>query len=142
MKNDSVEFSFQDLGLEVVTLEETIRDDEMKFKAKMRNGNQIKEVELRMTISEENNNPPKAEKQEYYEQGTILNPIKLEEDNELNYEEEFDLGEQAMSSDGASGTAVEAVGVGPKQKEDDEDDYEEEEEDSDDGGRQRGRGKS
>ena len=95
MKNDSVEFSFQDLGLEVVTLEETIRDDEMKFKAKMRNGIQIKEVELRMTISEENNNPPKAEKQEYYEQGTILNPIKLEEDNELNYEEEFDLGEQA-----------------------------------------------
>jgi len=86
-KNDSIEFTFQD---QVVSLEESILDDEMWFKASMKNGNQIKKVELRMTINtvhEENNNPVKAEEQEFdeFEQpGSFLNPIKLEEDsNEL-----------------------------------------------------------
>ena len=63
-KNDSIEFSFQD---HVVSLEESIQDDEVRFKATMKNGNQIKEVDLRMTlktVSEENNNPLKAEKRE------------------------------------------------------------------------------
>ena len=44
-KNDSIEFTFQD---RVVSLEESIQDDEMRFKATMKNGNQFKEIELRM----------------------------------------------------------------------------------------------
>ena len=58
-KNDSIEFTFQD---RVVSLEESIQDDEMRFKATMKNGNQFKEIELRMclkTVNEENNNPLK-----------------------------------------------------------------------------------
>ena len=54
-KNDSIEFNFQD---QVVSLEESIQDDEMLFRASMKSGNQIKEVEFRMnvkTVSEENN---------------------------------------------------------------------------------------
>ena len=82
-KNDSIEFDFKD---NVVFLEESIQDDELRLKATMKNGNQIKQVELRMTISEENNNPLKAEMQEYYEQGTVLNPLKLQlADDESKY---------------------------------------------------------
>ena len=77
-KNDAIEFTFQD---QVVSLEESIKDDELSFKATMKNGNQIKEVELKMTLKE-NNNPVKAEKPEYHEQGSVLDPIKLEEENE------------------------------------------------------------
>ena len=79
---DSIEFTFND---QVIKLEESIQEDNMMFKATMKNGNQIKEVELRMTVktvSVENNNPVKAEKQEYCEQGSLLNPVKLEEDND------------------------------------------------------------
>ena len=38
-----------------------------------------------MTLSEENNNPDKAEKHEFYEQTSVLNPIQLEaeENNKL-----------------------------------------------------------
>ena len=55
-KKDSIEFSFQD---SVVSLEESFEDDKMRFKAIMKTGNQIKEVELKMTlkiIPEANNN--------------------------------------------------------------------------------------
>ena len=78
-KNDSVEFTFH----EVVALEESIQDDEMMFKATMKKGNnQIKEAELKVTLKtvseeREKNNPAKEEKQEYYEQGSLLDPIKL-----------------------------------------------------------------
>ena len=105
-KNDSIEFTFQDQVL-IVSLEESIQDEEMSFKATMKNGNQIKKVELKMTIGtvseeKENNNHVKAEKQdqEYYEQGSLLNPIKLEEtNNEMKYaqEEEFEMRENAES---------------------------------------------
>ena len=82
-KNDSIEFTFQD---QVLTLEESFQDDKMKFKATMKNGNKIKEVELKMTLKtvpDEKNDDLKLkpEKQEYFEQGSLLNPIKLEEDN-------------------------------------------------------------
>ena len=83
-KNDTVEFTFQD---QVVSLEESIKDDELSFEATMKNrNNQIKEVNLKVTlktVSEENNNPDKAEKQEFHEQGSSLGPVKLEEENEL-----------------------------------------------------------
>ena len=79
-KNDSIEFTFQD---QVVSLEESFQDDKMSFKATMKNGNQIKEVELKMSLKivpeNENNNSlykVKAQKQEYFEQGSLLNPIK------------------------------------------------------------------
>ena len=78
---DSIEFTFND---HVTKLEESIQEDEMTLKVTMTNGNQIKEVELRMTlkkVSEENNNPVKAEKKdkEYNEQGSLLDPVSLEE---------------------------------------------------------------
>jgi len=98
---DSVEFTFND---QVTKLEESIQKDELRLKATMKNGNQIRSVELRMTlktVSEENNNPVKAEKQEYHEQGSLLDPIKLEEENnELTdaYSEETELGEKAELS--------------------------------------------
>ena len=98
---DSIEFTFND---QVTKLEESIQEDELRLKATMKNRNQIKEVELRMTlktVSEENNNPVKAEKQEYCEQGSLLNPVKLEEDNdELTdpHGEDSELGEKAESS--------------------------------------------
>ena len=86
-KNDSIEFTFQD---QILSLEESIQDDKMRFKASMKKGNQVKEVELRMTLKtvpEEINNLVKTEKQEYYEyeqQGSLKDPIKLEKDsNEL-----------------------------------------------------------
>ena len=65
-KNDSIEFTFQD---QILSLEESIQDDKMRFKASMKKGNQVKEVELRMTLKTvpEENNLVKAEKQEYYE---------------------------------------------------------------------------
>ena len=101
-KNDLIEFTFQD---GVVSLEESIQDDEMSFKATMKNGNQIKKVELKMTIEtvseeKENNNPVKTEKQdqEFYEQGSLLNPIKLEEtnnDTKYAHQEECELRENA-----------------------------------------------
>ena len=77
---DSIEFMFKD---QVVSIEESIQGDKMMFKATMKNGNQIKEVELKMTIktvSEENNNPDKEKKQEYHEQGSLLDSINLEEE--------------------------------------------------------------
>ena len=86
-KNDSIEFTFQD---QILSLEESIQDDKMRFKASMKKGNQVKEVELRMTLKtvpEEINNLVKTEKQEYYEyeqQGSLKDPIMLEKDsNEL-----------------------------------------------------------
>ena len=86
-KNDSIEFTFQD---QILSLEESIQDDKMRFKASMKKGNQVKEVELRMTLKtvpEEINNLVKTEKQEYYEyeqQGSLKDPIKWEKDsNEL-----------------------------------------------------------
>ena len=82
-KNDAVEFTFQD---QVVSLEESINDDDLNFKATMKNSIQIKEVELKMTlktVSEDNNNPLKAGKQENYEQGSSRDPVKLEEEKEL-----------------------------------------------------------
>ena len=78
--NDSIEFMFKD---QVDSIEESIQGDKMRFRATMKNGNQIKEVELRMTIktvSEENNNPDREKKQEYHEQGSLLDSIKLEEE--------------------------------------------------------------
>ena len=100
---DSVEFTFND---QVTKLEESIQEDELRLKASMKNGNQIKEMELRLTlktVSEENNNHVhvKAEKQEYHEQGSLLDPIKLEEaNNEFTdaYSEETELGEKAELS--------------------------------------------
>jgi len=79
---DSIEFIFKD---QVVSIEESIQGDKMMFKATMKNGKQIKEVELKMTIervSEENNNPDidKEKKQEYHEQGSLLDSVKLEEE--------------------------------------------------------------
>ena len=109
-KNDSIDFTFQD---RVVSLEESIQDDEMSFKATMKNGNQIKEVELRMslkTVNEMNNNPLKAEKQECYKQGSLLNPIKvpLEEDNQLKHahREESEVITDATPSGDATAAAV------------------------------------
>ena len=46
-KNDSIDVTFQD---QIVSLKESIQDDEVSFKATVKNGDQIKEVELRMTI--------------------------------------------------------------------------------------------
>ena len=82
-KNDSIEFTFQD---PVLTLEESFQDDKMRFKATMKNGNKIKEVELKMTLKtvpdeKDDDMKLKPEKQEYFEHGSLLNPIKLEEDN-------------------------------------------------------------
>ncbi len=60
-KNDSIEFTFHVSSFE---------DDKMRFKVIMKNGNQIKEVELKMKlgiIPEKNNNPVKVEKEEYFE---------------------------------------------------------------------------
>ena len=103
-KNDSIEFTFQDQVV-IVSLEESIQDEEMRFKATMKNGNQIKKVELKITIQtvseeKENNNPVRTEKQdqEFYEQGSLLNPIKLEETNNETkhaHQEECELRENA-----------------------------------------------
>ena len=85
----------------------------MSFKATMKSGNQFKEIELRMslkTVTEENNNPLKAEKQECYEQGSLLNPIKvpLEEDNQLKHahREESEVITDATPSGDATAAAV------------------------------------
>ena len=117
-KNDSIEFTFQD---RVVSLEESIQDDEMRFKATMKSGNQIKEVELVMTLKtvpEENNNPFKAEKREYYEEGSFLNPIKLqlEEDDQLTHALSEE-NEERTDAATPSGDETAAMATGPKQKE-------------------------
>ena len=93
-KNDSIEFTFQD---QVVTLEESLQDDKMEFKAIMKNGDQIKEVEIKLTLKTVPEQKQKAEKQEYFEQDSLLNTIKLEEDNNnvLRDSQRIDLGKNA-----------------------------------------------
>jgi len=87
----------------------------------MKNGNQIKEVELKLTlktVSEENNNPLKAEKREYYEEGSFLNPIKVqfEEDNQLKYAHCEEREVRTRTDATTSGDATAAMATGPKLK--------------------------
>ena len=117
-KNDSIDVTFQD---QIVSLKESIQDDEVSFKATVKNGDQIKEVELRMTIKtsyEENNDPLKEEEEEYFEECSELKLINIQsrEDNDLKYAHgvERTLGQHDRSS--GDTTAKAATGTSPSQK--------------------------
>ena len=57
------------------------------FKATMKNRSYIKELKLKMTLrtvsNEKNNNPIKAERQEYFDQSFLRNPIKIKNSDQL-----------------------------------------------------------
>ena len=89
------------------------QDDEVTIKATIKNGNQLEENELRITLkasSEENNDPLKEKEQEYFEEGSELKPININsnDDNDLKYAhgEESTLGQHDRSSGGTTANAT------------------------------------